>query len=82
MTPSHRINFSISFSKTNENGLKLIIKDNGMGIDFEKMKRENRGAGLKNIERRVTLLNGKLDLESTLDVGIKFTIVVPLDTLI
>jgi len=69
---------SISFSKTNEKDLKLIVEDNGVGIDFEKMKRENRGAGLKNIERRVTLLNGKLNLESTLDVGTKFTIVVPL----
>jgi len=72
---------SISFSKTSKNELKLLIKDNGVGIDFEKMKRENRGAGLKNIERRVTLLNGKLDLESTLDVGTKFTIVVPLKSI-
>jgi PAS domain S-box-containing protein len=69
---------SISFSKTVTNELKLVIEDNGVGIDFERMKSENRGAGLKNIERRVTLLNGKVDIDSILSKGTKFTITVPL----
>lgn len=70
----------ISIKKSVKNILVLVIEDNGVGIDFEKVSLENGGAGLKNVERRVTLLNGKLDLESTLNKGTKFTIIVPLDT--
>lgn len=71
----------ISIKKSVKNSLILVIEDNGVGIDFEKVSLDNGGAGLKNIERRVTLLNGKLDLESTLNVGTKFTIIVPLESI-
>jgi PAS domain S-box-containing protein len=71
----------VSLGKTDKNELKLIIKDNGVGIDFKKMKREKRGAGLKNIERRVTLLNGKHNLESELNKGTCYTIIVPLENI-
>jgi len=69
----------IELSKNKMNILKLIIKDNGIGIDFKKVKKNNKGAGLKNIERRVTLLKGTVDLKSELDKGTQFTIKIPLD---
>jgi len=69
----------INLTKTKENNLKLVIKDNGVGIDFERLKRENKGAGLKNIERRVTLLNGQMVLNTETNKGIYYTIIVPLD---
>ncbi|MFK5891149.1 MAG: PAS domain S-box protein [Flavobacteriaceae bacterium] len=71
----------VSITKTPDNNLKLFIKDNGIGIDFEKIKREKTGAGLKNIERRVTLLNGKYNLESKKDKCTCFTITVPLENI-
>lgn len=68
----------IILSKTQNNDLKIVIKDNGVGIDFEKMKREHKGAGIKNIERRVTLLNGTLKIDTALNQGTTFTIEAPL----
>ncbi|MCF6212916.1 MAG: transporter substrate-binding domain-containing protein [Flavobacteriaceae bacterium] len=70
---------SISISKKNKTLLKLEIKDNGVGIDFDKIKRENKGTGLKNIERRVSLLNGRVTVDSAPNKGTCYTIVVPLN---
>lgn len=68
----------ISIIKTTGNQLKLNIEDNGVGMDLKKMKQENKGAGLKNIERRVKLLNGELNLETSPNKGTSYTITVPL----
>jgi PAS domain S-box-containing protein len=70
---------SVEIIKTANNKLKITIKDNGVGIDLEKLERENKGAGLKNIERRVTLLNGKMTLVTAPNKGTCYTIFVPLD---
>lgn len=71
---------NITLTRLDENTIKLVLKDDGVGIDFEKMKRENKGAGLKNVERRVTLLNGKTTLDSAPNKGTCYTIIVPLQT--
>ncbi len=74
-------NSEISLTKTNQNQLQLIVKDDGVGMDLEKMEREKKGAGLKNIERRVTLLNGKLKLDTAPNQGTCYTIAVPLNAI-
>jgi len=43
--------------------LALYIKDNGRGFEIGST-RDSKGLGLKNIEERVRLLNGKLFIES------------------
>jgi len=43
--------------------LALYIKDNGRGFEAS-INKESKGLGLKNIEERVRLLNGKLFIES------------------
>ncbi len=43
--------------------LALYIKDNGRGFEAS-ISKESKGLGLKNIEERVRLLNGKLFIES------------------
>jgi len=68
----------IILTKNNLNLLRLIIKDNGVGIDFDKIKRENKGAGIQNIKRRVTLLNGTLNIDTEPNQGTCFTIEAPL----
>ena len=50
------------------NGDILIFKlyHNGNGLtqnDFETLRNETKGLGLKNIQNRITLLNGKIDFE-------------------
>jgi signal transduction histidine kinase len=44
---------------------KLILhySDNGAGFDFDQMKRTLTGNGLRNIENRVKLLNGKFNFK-------------------
>lgn len=69
---------SISLTKLKEKYLVLIIKDDGIGIDFIKMKRENKGAGLKNIQRRVVLLNGTLNIDTGKNKGTCYYIELPL----
>jgi len=69
---------NISLIKLEEKHLVLVIKDDGVGIDFIKMKRENKGAGLKNIQRRVVLLNGVLNIDTGKNKGTCYNIELPL----
>jgi len=68
----------ISLTKEKEKYLVLAIKDDGVGINFIKMKRENKGAGLKNIQRRVILLNGVLNIDTGKNKGTSYNIELPL----
>jgi two-component system, NarL family, sensor kinase len=53
----------------NENELvKLHVKDNGVGVDKNKIEKSS-GIGWKNIFSRVTMLNGKIDIESEVNAG-------------
>ncbi len=58
--------------------LIMTIKDNGIGfdenIDITKIKSD----GLRNIVRRAELINGKVILESQLNIGTNYTIEIPL----
>ncbi len=54
-------NVSISI-KSVDDKVTLLIKDDGVG--FEKGK-ESNGVGLRNIESRAALFNGKIDIDST-----------------
>jgi signal transduction histidine kinase len=58
--------------------LIMTIKDNGIGfdenIDITKIKSD----GLRNIIRRAELINGKVILESQINIGTNYTIEIPL----
>jgi PAS domain S-box-containing protein len=69
---------TISLVKKNKDSLILVIKDNGIGMDTVKLKKQSKGAGLNNIERRVKLLQGTLTIESKPKKGTTFTIKTPL----
>lgn len=51
----------------------LIVEDNGVG--FEKTK-VSGGLGMKNIKNRVAFLNGKLEVDSYLNHGTTFNIII------
>jgi signal transduction histidine kinase len=61
-----------------DNDLHILTKDNGIGFDVEKYKMESSGFGLKSIESRVEILNGKINIESEPDKGSSFFIKIPL----
>ena len=74
-------NVYISIKKISKNQIQVIVKDDGVGIDYERIKANNKGAGLKNIERRVKLLNGTVVVKTALNEGTQYTILAPLKDL-
>lgn len=62
-----------------ENGELLILtKDDGIGFDPEKSKRNSEGFGLKSIESRVDILKGQLNIQSAPGDGASYFIKIPL----
>jgi two-component system NarL family sensor kinase len=55
---------------------KVLITDNGKG--FEPSNSQINGIGLKNIEDRIILINGWLDIQSIINKGTQITLSVPL----
>jgi len=47
---------------------KCVYSDNGIGFDMKKIE-NNKGLGMRNIESRITILDGNLILESALNNG-------------
>lgn len=62
-----KINLEVNFKN---NYLKIIMKDNGIGVDVSNVK---FGNGIKNMKNRAALLNCKLDIESKLNEGTTIT---------
>lgn len=65
---------TVSLTQT-EDLVNLVVEDNGKGFDKNFIK---LGLGLKNIHSRVKLLNGYLDIDSSIDNGTVFNISIPL----
>lgn len=60
-----------------ENELTLMVEDNGIGFDTNKIN-SFEGIGLKNIQSRVAFLNGTINFDSTENKGTTIVIEVPL----
>lgn len=64
------------------NKLNLSITDDGVGFNLEKYMTETNpmegGFGLVNIKERVELLNGKFQINSSINMGTKITLFIPL----
>ncbi len=65
----------------NQNGLNLIVEDNGNGFDVNNIPKDG-GMGLKNVLSRVDEIKGQLNIDSSLDKGTTVTIDIPLNELI
>ena len=61
---------SVQFAKLVE-GVRLTIKDNGVGMNTSKVK---KGIGLKNIKSRVKQIDGNLRINSELGKGTQITV--------
>ena len=89
-TPKGKIYFFIEDSKNN---IKIIIKDEGIGIPQNKLeyifdrfkqldesiarKYGGTGLGLSICEEIITLLNGKITVSSQLNIGSTFEVLIP-----
>lgn len=63
------------------NQLKVMIKDNGVGFDLEKIPQKKDGDasyGVGNMENRIRLLGGEFDLKTKEGQGVTIDIQIPL----
>jgi signal transduction histidine kinase len=86
--PDRDILVSVHSVPTKANGIKIIVSDNGMGIDLNDEKKERMfamygrlqhntegsGLGLYLVKTQVEALGGRIEVNSTLDKGTSFTI--------
>lgn len=66
----------ISIHNTNE-GISLLIEDNGKGFDINKINQNDDGLGLQNIKRRIAFLHGTAEWDSSPGNGTVVTIFIP-----
>jgi signal transduction histidine kinase len=86
--PQRPSKVSISIQREDANGLKLVIADNGLGIDLEKFGSnlfglyrrfhthvDGKGLGLYLVKSQVLAMHGKVTTQSQVGVGTTFTVV-------
>jgi|GEM_PF-2539980 len=61
-----------------QNNLTLMIYDNGIGFDKEKLLQTGKGLGLKNIQSRIAYIGGSLQIDTMPLKGVTYTIEIPL----
>jgi two-component system sensor histidine kinase DegS len=67
---------------TTETDISVSISDDGKGFDLEKVMNEAVGKesfGLLSMKERIELLNGSLNIDSTIGVGTTITVCIPLE---
>jgi signal transduction histidine kinase len=60
-----------------ENWMFLSVNENGIGFDYNEARKKNTGLGLFSIEKRVKMIGGTLDLQSSINKGTKIIIQIP-----
>lgn len=54
----------------NKDKMIMIVQDNGVGFDLEAIKNDSKkGLGLRNIESRMSVINGEVNYESNIGKG-------------
>jgi len=62
-----------------ENQIRIEIADNGKGFDFESVKEQLKGLGLKNLINRIALLEGEIDFISSNEFATIVKIKIPVN---
>lgn len=60
-----------------EDHLFLSIEENGVGFDYDAAKTSGKGLGLNAIEKKVQLINGSFDIQSSQNKGTQIVIEIP-----
>jgi len=61
-----------------ENELSILVEDNGIGFDAERVLKNNKTTGLKSIQSRVAFLNGSVFFDSRPSKGTTVSIEIPM----
>ncbi|WP_299162330.1 ATP-binding protein [uncultured Tenacibaculum sp.] len=62
---------------TTQKHINLIIKDNGIGFNYNEKYKNAKGLGLKNLKNRLKSLNGISKITSKINNGTVITILIP-----
>ena len=63
---------------TEGNKIIFTFTDNGKGFDFERVRKDQKsGLGMRNIESRLSIVNGLFDIQSAIGKGTKTMIEIP-----
>ncbi|MFC4213220.1 sensor histidine kinase [Pedobacter lithocola] len=57
--------------------LLLTVKENGIGFNYDDAKNKKAGMGLASIHKRIEMIKGKIDVNSTLEKGTSIFIEIP-----
>jgi len=76
---AHAKNLQVGLGKEN-NEIIILTKDDGVGFDYEKLRKGSSGLGLKSIESRIEILNGTYILKSSPGNGTSYFIKIPVKT--
>lgn len=70
----------VEISLKHENGeLRLMVKDNGIGVEVSKRMTKRKSYGLSGIRERAIMMGGELTLDSQPGKGTTLTVVVPIE---
>ncbi|MFA9190121.1 ATP-binding protein [Flavobacterium sp. FZUC8N2.13] len=75
MKKHSKCNLAIVSFKKQENNLLLNYFDNGIGMNIEINIKKN---GLKNVENRITAINGNFTFDSKVSNGVKINMIIPI----
>ena len=73
---SYAANSKVEISKM-ENNVSIEIADNGKGFNFDSVKSESKGFGLKNLENRISFLSGEIEFNSNQEFATIVKIKIP-----
>ncbi|MEI2404913.1 sensor histidine kinase [Niallia taxi] len=59
--------------------LRVEVMDEGVGFDLHNIHVKGSGLGLRNMEERISLLGGKVSIETSIGIGTKVLAVIPLE---
>ncbi|MFC3561811.1 sensor histidine kinase [Pedobacter jamesrossensis] len=57
--------------------LLLTVKENGVGFDYDEAKNKKSGMGLSSVQKRIEMIKGKIDVNSTIEKGTSIFIEIP-----
>lgn len=60
--------------------LLVLVKDNGIGFNIEDALANSSGIGLGNIQKRLKLIGGTLQLESEINKGTNVKLIIPINS--
>ena len=80
LTYAKASNIEITFKYNKwKNIILFSYTDNGIGFDWEKTQKERKGLGLMNIQQRVQIMKGEIEIKSKPGEGMTTFIQLPID---